>query len=107
VRIVAGTDGAALGALVPGFGLQRELQLLAQSGLTPLQSLQAATITAAQALGKEHELGVIAQGSLADMVIVEADPLAEIRNASRISLVVKNGTVYRPDDLLKHAAQPK
>jgi len=104
VRIIAGTDGAALGTLVPGFGLQHELQLLAESGLTPLQSLQAATITAAQALGKD-ELGVIAQGSLADMVIVEADPLTDIQNASHVSLVVKDGTIYRPDDLLKHIAQ--
>ena len=77
----------------------------AQLVLTPLQSLQAATITAAQALGREHELGVIAQGSLADIVIVEGDPLADIRNAGRVALVVKDGTVYRPDDLLKHTAQ--
>jgi Amidohydrolase family len=105
VRIIAGTDGAALGALVPGFGLQRELQLLVQSGLTPLQSLQAATINAAQALGKEHELGVVAQDSLADLVIVEGNPLANICNASKVSLVVKDGTLYKPDDLLGSAAQ--
>jgi imidazolonepropionase-like amidohydrolase len=105
VRIVAGSDGAALGALVPGFGLQRELQLLVQSGLTPLQSLQAATINAAQALGKEHELGIVAQGFLADMVLVERNPLADIRNAGRVALVVKNGTVYKAGELLRSAAQ--
>jgi imidazolonepropionase-like amidohydrolase len=105
VRIIAGTDGAALGALVPGFGLQHELQLLVQSGLTPLQALQAATINAAQALGKERELGMVAEGALADMVLVEGSPLADIRNASRVSLIVKDGTLYKPDDLLSTAAQ--
>ena len=95
VRILAGTGGAGLGALVPGFGLHRELQLLVQSGLTPLQSLQTDTINAAQALGKEHERGIIDQGSLADMVVIEGNPLADISNASRISLIVKDGTLYR------------
>src|SRR5262249_20923388 len=57
VSIIAGTDGAALGALVPGFGQQRELQLLVQAGLTSLQALRAATINAARALGEPLQAG--------------------------------------------------
>jgi imidazolonepropionase-like amidohydrolase len=57
VQIIAGTDGVGDGTLLPGFGLQHELELLAQAGLTPIQVLQAATINAARALKKEEELG--------------------------------------------------
>jgi len=66
VRIVAGTDGAGLGTMLPGFGLQHELQLLVESGLTPLQAIQAATINAAAALRKEHDLGGVEPGYFAD-----------------------------------------
>jgi imidazolonepropionase-like amidohydrolase len=100
VRILAGSDGAALGALVPGFALQHELQLLVESGLSPLQALQAATTNAAQALGQERELGTIATGFLGDLLLVESDPLADIHNASKIHLVIKRGVVYKPDALL-------
>jgi imidazolonepropionase-like amidohydrolase len=99
VRIIAGTDGAFWGTLLPGFGLQHELQLLVHSGLTPLQAIQAATLNSAQALGKERELGQVAPGYFADIVILAADPLADVTNASRIELVMKAGQSYKPADL--------
>jgi len=102
VKIIAGTDGPGLGTLVPGYGLHHELQLLVESGLSADQALRAATLTAAEALGKEKELGSIDPGKLADMLIVEADPLADIRNASKIELVIKGGKQYRPADLIKN-----
>jgi len=101
VRIITGTDGAFWGTLLPGFGLQHELQLLVHSGLTPLQAIQAATLNSAQTLGKERELGQVAPGYFADLVILEADPLEEIGNASRIDLVMKAGQSYKPADLTK------
>ncbi len=101
VKIIAGTDGPGLGTLVPGYGLHHELQLLVQSGLTPLQALRAATLTAAEALGKDRELGSIEPSKLADMLIVDADPLVDIRNASKIELIIKGGKQYQPADLLK------
>ncbi|MCA1560540.1 MAG: amidohydrolase family protein [Acidobacteria bacterium] len=101
VPIVAGTDGVGLGTLLPGFGLQHELGLLADAGLTPLQALQAATITAARALKREKDLGSLAPGKFADFLLLDANPLLDVRNAARISLVVKGGLVYRPADLLK------
>ncbi len=91
VRIIAGSDGIGLGNLLPGFGLHRELELLVESGLSPMQALQAATINAAQALRKDKELGTIETGKLADLVILEADPLNDISNIRRISAVVVNG----------------
>lgn len=101
VPIVAGTDGVGLGTLLPGFGLHHELGLLADAGLTPLQALQAATITAARALKRERVLGSLEPGKFADFVVLDANPLLDVRNARRISLVVKAGQVYRPADLLR------
>jgi imidazolonepropionase-like amidohydrolase len=91
VQIIAGTDGIGTGTLLPGFGLQHELELLAQAGLTPMQVIQAATINAARALKKDEELGSIEAGKLADMVILSANPLTDIRNTSKIDGVMIAG----------------
>jgi imidazolonepropionase-like amidohydrolase len=101
VRIIAGTDGPSIGRLMPGFGLHRELELLVASGLSPLQALQAATSTAAEALGKEDQLGTIERGKLADMVIVDADPLEGIQNLRKIHLVIEGGKTYKPEILFQ------
>ena len=103
VKIIAGTDGPGIGSLLPGFGLHRELELLVASGLSPLQALRAATLTAAEALGKEDRLGTIEPGKFADMVVLNADPLQEIQNLSKIHLVVQGGKTYSPDALLQQA----
>ena len=100
VRIIAGTDGPGIGSLLPGFGLHRELELLVASGLSPVEALRAATSTAAQALGKEDQLGTIAPGRLADMVVLDADPLEGVQNLGKIRLVVARGKTYAPEALL-------
>lgn len=100
VQIVAGTDGVGLGKLLPGFGLQHELELLVGSGLTPLEALRAATITAARALKRDKELGSIEVSKFADLVILNADPLTDIGNAGRIHQVMKGGRIYDPNSLL-------
>ncbi|HXW92535.1 MAG TPA: amidohydrolase family protein [Terriglobales bacterium] len=102
VKIIAGTDGPGLGTLVPGYGLHHELQLLVESGLSADQALRAATLTAAEALGKDKDLGSVEAGKLADLLIVGADPLADIRNASKIEMVIKGGKQYRPADLIQN-----
>lgn len=91
VQILAGTDGVGTGTLLPGFGLQHELELLAQAGLTPLQVIQAATINGARALRKDKELGSIEAGKLADLVILSASPLLDIRNTAKIDGVMLGG----------------
>jgi imidazolonepropionase-like amidohydrolase len=101
VKIIAGTDGPGFGTLVPGYGLHHELQLLVESGLSSLQALRAATLIAAEALGKDSELGSIEPGKLADMLIVTADPLLSIGNARQIELIIKGGKQYRPADLVQ------
>ena len=96
VQIIAGTDGPLLGRVLPGFGLHQELESLVESGLTPLQAIQAATINAARALRKDSELGSIETGKYADIVILHADPLEDVRATGNIHLVMKGGQVYDP-----------
>jgi imidazolonepropionase-like amidohydrolase len=104
VRVVAGTDGPGLGTVLPGFGLQHELALLSRAGLPPIGVLRAATITAAESLGHEKELGTIEAGKFADVVLLNADPLADIANAGKIDAVIKGGKMYRPAELLAGSA---
>lgn len=87
VQLVAGTDGVGLGTRLPGFGLQHELELLGASGLKPIDVLRAATITAARALNREKELGSIEAGKFADLVILNDNPLADIRNTRKFNLL--------------------
>lgn len=107
VQIIAGTDGPLLGRVLPGFGLHQELESLVESGLTPLQAIQAATINAARALRKDSELGSIETGKFADIVILRANPLEDIRNTREIHRVIKNGQIYNPVVLLsnRHSLQ--
>src|SRR4029077_9107911 len=75
VTIVAGTDYG-----LPGFSLLRELELYVEAGLTPLEAIRAATVVPAEVMGMSAEVGSIAPGKRADLVILDADPLADIRN---------------------------
>jgi hypothetical protein len=95
VQIIAGTDGPGIAELAPGFGLHHELALLVLAGLSPLDAIRAATVRAAQALHKDDVLGTIEEGKLADLVILDADPLLNIRNTSRISDVVLDGRLHQ------------
>lgn len=98
VPIVAGTD---IG--VPGHSLHRELELYVEAGFTPMEALQAATLVPARAMGKDGELGTIAAGKRADVVVLDGDPLADIHAIRRISLVIARGRPYQPAPLWKIA----
>jgi imidazolonepropionase-like amidohydrolase len=97
VVIVTGSDIAA--ERIPGFTLQEELSLLVDAGLTPMQALQAATINSATVTNRSKELGSIETGKFADLVLLNADPLADIHNASKIEAVIVNGKLLRRADL--------
>jgi len=102
ILIVAGTDGG--GSSVPvGASSQTELVLLVEDGLKPEEALRAATINAARMIGREKEQGTIEAGKLADLVILDADPLADIRNIRRINRVIKSGVIYDPAELMRNA----
>ncbi len=98
IPIVAGTDQA-----VPGHSLHREMELYVEAGLTPMESLQAATIVPARAMRRDADLGTVESGKIADFLVVDGDPLADIRNLRRIALVVKDGRAYDPAKLWRMA----
>jgi imidazolonepropionase-like amidohydrolase len=84
---------------VPGLSLHEELVRLVEAGLTPLAALQAATSNPTRVLGLADSLGRIAPGKLADLVLLDADPLEDIRNTQKIRAVVADGHLYRRADL--------
>lgn len=90
VPLLAGSE-AGFAYAYPGFSLHEELALLVKAGLTPLQALRAATLEPARFLGVQHELGSIRRGKLADLVVLDADPLADITNTTRIHAVLTGG----------------
>src|SRR6516165_448434 len=96
--ILAGTDAAAPNVF-PGFSLHEELAYLVRAGLTPLQALQAATAKPAEFLGKGAEVGTIETGKRADLLLLDANPLEDIRNTEKIRSVVLNGRWLERSDL--------
>ena len=101
--ILVGTDNPTSGPLVSGFAYHRELQALVHAGLPPVAALKSATINGARALGVEHRLGTIEPSKLADLYIVEGNPLEDIKMARDVRYVLKNGEVYDPQTLLASA----
>ncbi len=82
-----------------GAAVHREMELLVAAGIAPLDVIRIATFNAAKFLGKEDQLGTIEEGKLADMVLLNADPLQDINNAKDIHIVIKNGSVVDRDKL--------
>ena len=80
---------------------------MAEAGLEPMAVLVAATRGGARAMGREAELGTIEPGKLADLVILDADPLADIANTGRIHRVVKGGEVLDPEEILAQVLEGK
>ncbi len=96
-RVTAGTDSP----IVPyGFSLQLELQMLVRAGFTPAEALRSATLWSAEAVGVGADLGGIERGKLADLVIVEGDPLQKIEDTMNVAVTIKNGKAYAIRDLL-------
>ena len=99
VPVVMGTDTGFFG-IIMGVSSQIELALMVDTGLTPEAALATATINAARMIGRDKELGSIEPGKSADLLIVDADPLADINNVRRIYRVIKGGVVHEPAQLL-------
>jgi imidazolonepropionase-like amidohydrolase len=98
VRLLAGTDTPNPGTY-PGFTLHRELELLVEAGLSPLAALQTATRNPADYLGASDSLGTVAEGKVGDLLLLDANPLDDIRNTRRIAGLLYRGT-YRDRSVL-------
>jgi imidazolonepropionase-like amidohydrolase len=98
VLLLAATD-VGVPLQVPGISLHVELERLVEAGLTPLGALQAATLNPARVLQMTETSGTIESGKLADMVLLDANPLENIRNTRSIRAVIADGRLYRRADL--------
>lgn len=98
IKVVMGTDAGNIGT-VHGPSVFREMALMQSAGLTPLQVLRSATVNGAATFGMS-DLGTIAPGQLADLVILDADPLADVGNLESASLVVRDGHAFTPAELM-------
>ena len=103
VAIAAGTDAGNIGTL-HGPSIFRELRLMAEAGLTPKEVLASATAGGARVMGREKDLGTVAPGRLADLVVLDRDPLADVANLEAIHRVVKGGRAFTPEELAQAAA---
>ena len=104
VPILAGTD-TGNPFCFPGFSLHEELALLVIAGLTPVEALRSATLNPAKFFGLDKTLGTIEQGKIADLVLLDANPLQDIRNTQRIYAVVSNGRLFDRKALDKMLAE--
>ena len=91
VPILAGTDAGGPPFVIPGIDLHNELAALVDAGFTPLEALQAVTLDAARFLGRDGEYGTVSNGKAADLVLLDANPLDDIRNTQKIRAVVVQG----------------
>jgi amidohydrolase family protein len=101
VQFLAGTDANGWNPVYPGFGLHEELALLVESGLTPIEALQSATRNPALYFGRLDTTGTVEEGKLADLVLLDADPLTDIHNTQKIAAVVMRGRYFSRADLDK------
>jgi len=97
VTVAAGSDAGNIGTL-HGPAIHRELELMVtEGGLTPMAVIVAATRGSAEVLGRSDDVGTVEAGRLADFVVLDADPLADIRNTRHIHRVIKDGNIYDPN----------
>jgi imidazolonepropionase-like amidohydrolase len=99
VPFLAGTDTPAGVDVIPGFSLYLELQRFVDAGFTPLEALQTATISPARFLGRTADFGTVETGKIADLALLDANPLVDIRNTQKIAGVVLAGRYFSHEDL--------
>ena len=98
--LIAGTDPTGGGGVIPGFSDQREAELLVGSGFTPLEAIRICTLNGATYLGKAKEIGSIAVGKRADLVVIAGNPAANIADIRNVQMVFKQGVGYDPAKLI-------
>jgi hypothetical protein len=98
--LLAGADPVGYGGLVPGFADHREIELLVEAGFTPVQAIQIATLNGATYLGRQAQIGSIAIGKNADLVVMKGDPANRIADIENVEIVFKDGVGYDSRKLL-------
>lgn len=93
-KVVGGSHGN-----YPGFQLHWDFWAMEAGGLAPMEALRTVTLSAAECLGMERDIGSIVEGKLADLVILDGDPILDIKNTALVKFVMKNGIMYEPVSL--------
>jgi imidazolonepropionase-like amidohydrolase len=102
VNFIAGTDVSIDNSYVyPGFSLHDELLHLVEAGFSPMEAIQSATRNPAKFMGKLNVLGTLEEGKIADMVLLDANPLEDIRNVHKINAVILNGRIFDKEAVQK------
>lgn len=98
--LLAGLDPTGNGGVVPGFGDQREIELLVEAGFSPAEAIKIATLNGATYLGRQDQIGSVAAGKNADLVVVKGDPVTHIEDIENVEIVFKDGIGYDSQKLL-------
>ena len=101
--LLAGLDPTGYGGVIAGFGDQREVELLVEAGFTPLEAIHVATSNGAEFLGELDKIGTLAAGKAADIVVIQGDPSAKIKEIEKVELVFKDGVAYDAAKLIESA----
>lgn len=99
--LLAGPDPTGAGDVVPGFGDQREIELLVEAGFSPVEAIKIATLNGAVYLGRDGQIGSIATGKNADLVVMKGDPSKQISDVENVEIVFKDGVGYDSQKLLE------
>ncbi len=92
--LLAGPDPTGNGGTLPGFGDQREIELLVEAGFSPVEAIRIATLNGATYMGKQNEIGSIAAGKNADLVVINGNPASKIEDVEKVEIVFKDGVGY-------------
>jgi hypothetical protein len=98
--LLAGPDPTGNGGVVPGFGDQREIELLVEAGFSPVEAIKIATLNGAMYLGKQDQIGSIAAGKNADLVVIKGDPSSHISDIENVEIVFKDGVGFDSQKLI-------
>jgi len=98
--LLAGLDPTGDGGVVPGFGDQREIELLVEAGFSPVEAISIATLNGATYLGHQDKIGSITVGKNADLVIIKGDPATSISDIEQVEIVFKDGVGYDSQKLI-------
>jgi len=101
--LLAGLDPTGNGAVIAGFGDQREVELLVEAGLTPVEAIRIATLNGAKFLGEDSRIGTLALGKAADVVVIKGNPAADISDVTKVEIVFKDGVGYDSAKLIESA----
>jgi imidazolonepropionase-like amidohydrolase len=101
--LLAGLDPTGIGGVIPGFGDQREVELLVEEGFTPVEAIHVATSNGAQYLGELDRIGTIAAGKNADVVVIKGNPAEKIDDIENVEIVFKDGVGYDSAKLIESA----